>query len=231
MTDLTTADVARRLGVTIRRALGLVLEKKIAGRQLSSGVWLIDAASVARYERMASHGSGRTLSQATSWAVLWELSGLEVTWLGESTHARVKRRIRDSSAEDIARLVATRTTEHRYTAANPERVQAKLMATGRAGISALRHLDLDLADDQRSVCGYVTEGSLENFAVDNFLLVARDRQDVLYENTLPIQWDADIMPSAVVAADLARSSLSREHSAGVLALGLLREQWLARRSR
>jgi len=231
MTDLTTSDVARRLGVTTRRALGLVLEGKIGGRQLSSGMWLIDPGSVARYERRAGSGSGRTLSQAASWAVLWELSGLEVTWLSESTHARVKRRIRDSSAEEIARAVATRTTEHRFTAANPESVQAKVMATARAGISALDHLDLELGEDNRRVSGYLRAGSLEDFAVENFLLQASDGQDVLYENTLPIQWDADTVPCAVVAADLARSSLSREYSAGVLALGLLREQWLARRSR
>lgn len=228
MTDVTTSDVAKRLGVTTRRALGLVLEGKISGRQLSSGVWLVDSASVARYQRTAALGSGRTLSVPASWAVLWELSGLEATWLSDSTYARVKRRIRQSSAEELARVVATRTREHRYRAANPEPTLERVIATGRAATSALAHLDLDLGDDQRRVCGYVTQGSLEEFATENFLLVSGDGQDVLYENTLPVGWEGHTMPMAVVAADLSRSSLARENSAGLRALGILREQWLAK---
>jgi hypothetical protein len=226
MTDLTTTDVAKRLGVTRRRALGLMTEGRIRGRQLSSGAWIADADSVARFEITASSGSGRTLSVAASWALLWELSGLEVTWLSPSTHARVRRRIRTSTPEQIAQAVASRTREYRCTAANPDRAQKLLISTGRAAIHVVADLECDLADDQRHTCGYVRSGSMEDFAAENFLLPTGVDNDVLYANTLPIAFDGDTMPSAVVAADLSRSPSSRERSAGIRALEMLRQRWL-----
>jgi hypothetical protein len=54
-------------------------------------------------------------------------------------------------------------------------------------------------------------------------------QDVLYENTLPVRFDGDEMPPAVVAADLATSTNTRERSAGLRAIEELRQAWLAAR--
>jgi hypothetical protein len=50
---------------------------------------------------------------------------------------------------------------------------------------------------------------------------------VLYENTLPIEYDGDEMPVAVVAADLALSTDTRERSAALRALEEMRQRWLA----
>jgi hypothetical protein len=56
-----------------------------------------------------------------------------------------------------------------------------------------------------------------------------DGTDVVYDNTLPIDWDGDTMPAAVVAADLARSTDTRERSAGLHSLEALRKRWLAKK--
>lgn len=57
MTDLTTTQLAERLGVTKRRALDLLRSETIMGRQLVNGTWLVDSDAVARYEIYARRGS------------------------------------------------------------------------------------------------------------------------------------------------------------------------------
>lgn len=224
MADMTASELADRLGVTVRRARDLLAVGEIAGRQLANRTWLADSDSVIRYQTAVRPGSGRQLGIPAGWALLWELSGLEVDWLARSTRARVRRRIRESSAEQIARAVAKRTTARRFTAANVDKAQAGLIATGRA---AAGPLGTDLIDDRRRVSGYVRQGSVDDYAGRHFMLADAAGQDVLLENTLPIDYDGDVMPPAVVAADLATSLDTRERSAGLTALEDLRQAWLA----
>lgn len=224
MADLAVSELADRLGVTDRHARDLIVTGEIAGRQLANRAWLADSDSVLRYETAARRGRGRQLDTASAWGLLWELSGLHADWLTQSTRARVRRRIRESSAAQIARAVAKRTTARRFTAANVGRAQAGLIATGRA---AAETLGTDLIDDRRRVAGYVREGSADDYAMRQFMLADRAGQDVLYENTLPIECHGDVMPKAVVAADLATSIDTRERSAGLAVIERLRQAWLA----
>lgn len=226
MADLTATELAERLGVTRQHALGLLGSGVIAGRRLASGAWLADGDAVARYEIAARRGRGRSLDPGTAWGLLWELSGLRADWLGESTRARVRRRIRESSAEDLAKAVVKRTVAHRYTAANVERAAAGLIATGRAAADTL---GTELISDRRRVCGYVRSSTPDEHAATHFMVADASGQDVVYENTLPIDFDGDIMPRAVVAVDLATSTDTRERSAGLRALEEMRLVWLAAR--
>lgn len=210
MTDLTATELATRLGVTRRRALALLAEDKISARRLANGTWLADADAVARFERSAQRGSGRTLSADAAWGLLWELSGLEVDWLTASTHARVRRRIREATGVEIATVVAARTTAHYFAAANAERASANLIQTGRTASDVLATFGVDLIADRRCVSGYVRAGAVAEYAANNFMIARAGGGDVLYENTLPFEFAGDMMPSAVVAADLARSTDTRE---------------------
>lgn len=227
MTDLTATQLADRLGVTKRRALDLLRTDTIAGRQLMNGTWLTDGDAVARYEVLSQRGSGRTLDVATAWGLLWELSGLDVDWLSARTHARVRQRIRESSASELAAAVSKRAKAHRFTAANSERASAGLIRTGRAAASVL---DIDLIEDARQVCGYVASGSVDEYAKSHFMVRKPSGRDVLYENTLPIEYETEEMPPAVVAADLATSTDTRERNAGIKALEELRSRWLTHES-
>ena len=226
MVDLTATQLAERLGVTTRRARDLLRSERIAGRQLANGTWLADSDAVARYEVSASRGSGRTLDAATAWGVLWELSGLDAEWLSASTRARVRRRIRDSDAAAIAAVVSKRTRAHRFTAANAERASAGLIRTGRAAVSVL---DTDLIQDSRQVAGYVRSGTVGDYAKTHFMIPTATGNDVIFENTLPIDYTAETMPAAVVAVDLTASTDTRERSAGLQALEEMRQRWLAAR--
>lgn len=224
LTDLTASQLSERLGVTRRRALELLRSKTISGCQLANGTWLADPEAVARYEISARRGSGRTLDASTAWGLLWELSGLDAGWLTDSTRARVRRRIRNSDATSIAAAVASRTRAHRYTSANTERAAAALIRTGR---SAASMLGTDLIDDRRNVAGYVRSGSVDDYARAHFMVEHVNGKDVLYENTLPIPYDADAMLPAVIAADLSASTDTRERSAALSTIEDLRLRWLA----
>jgi hypothetical protein len=226
MTDLTATELAECLGVTRQRALGLLGSGAIAGCRLASGAWLADGDAVVRYEIAARRGKGRSLDPGTAWGLLWEISGRRADWLGESTRARVRRRIRESSAEDLAKAVAARTVAHRYTSTNAERAAAGLILTGRAAADIL---GTELISDRRHVCGYVRSGTPDEYAATRFMLVDTGGQDIVYDNTLPIDFDGDIMPKGVVAVDLATSTDTRERSAGLRVLEELRQARLAAR--
>lgn len=223
MTDMTATELAERLGVTRRRATDLLASGAIGGRRLANGTWLVDADSVIRYESAARRRRGRTLDAATAWGLLWELSGLDADWLTPSTRSRVRRRIRQTGAEDLSRAVAGRTTARRYRAANAVRAAEGLIATGRA---AAGRLGTELIDDRRWVSGYVRAGTADEYAEGRFMVGDIAGRDVLYENTLPIRYDEDAMPAAVIAADLAMSTDTRERSVGLSALEELRRAWL-----
>lgn len=77
--------------------------------------------------------------------------------------------------------------------------------------------------------GYVRSGTTAEYAKSHFMVLQPNGRDVLYENSLPITYDAETMPAAVVAADLAVSTDTRERSAGLAALEEMRQRWLAAR--
>ncbi len=160
---------------------------------------------------------------SSAWGLLWELPGRYADRFPQSTRVRVRRRIRESSAEQTVGAVAKRTITRRYIAANVERARAGLITTG----AAAGMLGTELIDDRRRVAGYVREGSADDYATRQFMLADRAGQDVLYENTLPIECHGDVMPKAVVAADLATSIDTRERSAGLAMIERLRQAWLA----
>ncbi|MDP9027867.1 MAG: hypothetical protein M3N46_10015 [Actinomycetota bacterium] len=222
--ELTITDTAERLGITRRAVTYLLDDSSITGRRLSNGTWLLDADSVSRWEHIGQRGKGRPLNTATAWAILWELSGLDAEWLERTTRFRLRDRIRSSDALGLARAVAKRTVAHRYRAANAERAADGLIATGRAAAHAT---EMGLIRDRSRVAGYIREGTADAWADSHFMLSDSNGQDVIYDNTLPIRYDADEMPSAVVAADLARSTDTRERSAALRALEQMRQTWLA----
>jgi hypothetical protein len=224
MADMTATELAERLGVTRRRATALLASGAVTGRRLANGMWLADTDSVSRYESAARRGQGRTLDAATAWGLLWELSGLDADWLTPSTRSRIRRRIREAGAEELSRAVASRTIARHYRAANSERAAEGLIRTGRAAIGSL---GTELIEDRRRVSGYARTGTPDDYAAAHFMVADIAGQDVIFENTLPILYVEDTMPAAVIAADLAVSTDTRERSAGQRALEGLRQSWLA----
>lgn len=93
---------------------------------------------------------------------------------------------------------------HRYRAASAAKAGEGLIATGRAAGGLLK---VGLMNDTRQVCGYLPRGlDAATYAVTRFMVADPARQDVLYENSVPVSLNGDVMPVAVIAADLAVSS-------------------------
>lgn len=221
MVELTAVELAQRLGVSRRHATDLLTRAIIDGRQLPSGAWLADLDSTLAYEAAARRGSGRTINPSSAWGLLWELSGYRASWLHPSTRSRIRSRIRSWSVEEIARAVSGRTRAHRFDAANTFLAQAGLIATGRAVASKLH---VGLMDDTREAVGYVRRGTVATYARERFMVASPTGRAVLYDLTLPIPYNGNSMPVAVIAADLAISVNARERSGGLQALSTLREK-------
>lgn len=227
--EITTADIAHRLGVTDRRARMLLADGAISGRQLPSRDWLADNDDVVRYLQRRRQTAGRGLNRATAWAILYELSGVEAAGLlPRATYARARTRIRTSSAEDLATAVAGRTATRRYRSANVVKAQADLIRTARAASDLIGS---DLLPDTRRVAGYVPAGTaVADYARTHFMVEDPTGQDVLYENTAPLRTYTEPL-AAVVASDLAISTDTRERSAGLHALDEMKRSWLRSHTR
>jgi hypothetical protein len=227
MDSVMTKDAALALGVSQRQVTDLLRAGKLAGEQLRDGTWLVTPRSINERQSLNA-GAGRTWSAASSWALLGELSGQSSTGLSQSTIARIRRRIRTSTAEEIARKVASRTIAHRYAADSITKTASELVLTGR---SAADVIDTELTSQTRVVEGYLRDETLESF-VRRHLLSADDNGDVtIYERRDSLSFEGRFAPDAIIAADLARSASTRERSAGITALEQMRQRWLAKHTR
>jgi hypothetical protein len=227
MDSVMTKDAALALGISQRQVTDLLRAGKLAGEQLRDGTWLVTPRSI-NERQSVNAGAGRTWSAASSWALLGELSGQSSTGLSQSTVARIRRRIRTSTAEEIARKVASRTIAHRYAADSITKTASELVLTGR---SAADVIDTELTSQTQVVEGYLRDEALESFE-RRHLLSADDNGDVtIYERHDSLNFDGRYAPDAVIAADLARSTSTRERSAGLTALEEMRQQWLAKHTR
>lgn len=227
MRDLMTKDAALALGISQRQVTDLLRAGKLGGEQLQDGTWLVSRRSIG--ERRALHtGAGRAWSASSSWALLDELSGRAAEGLSQSTYDRMKRRIRTTSAEEIARKVATRTKARRYTADSLARTATDLILTGA---SAAEVIDRKLTPETRRIEGYVREGHVEEFARRHLLTLDDEGDLTVYEAPESQLWKGRHASSAVIAADLARSVRTRERSAGLTALEDMRQAWLVRHTR
>ncbi len=227
MDSLMTKDAARALGVSQRQVTDLLRAGKLSGEQLSDGTWLVTPRSISE-RRSLNAGAGRTWSAASSWALLGELSGQSSTGLSQSTSARIRRRIRMSTAEEIARKVASRTVGHRYTADSIAKTASELVLTGRSAADAI---DTELTSQTQVVEGYLRDETLESFARRHLLSSDNNGAVTIYERHDSLNFEGLYAPDAVIAADLVRSTSTRERSAGLAALEEMRQRWLAKHTR
>lgn len=213
-------EAAERLGVTPARARRIIVEAGIEPRRVGP-VWLVDSDQIYRLTRLP-RPVGKRWAPETSWAALYALSGWRTPWLDATRSYRMRKRLRDESmtGELLAGIVATRTREYRFDVANVKKAMESVIPTGRAATAALAELNAGLLPDERRVYGYPTTGeTVTQYAKTHFMVLNPSGPHVLYEATWP--GSVPELATAVVAADLARSTDTREHSAGIAALDRL----------
>ncbi|KJL30501.1 hypothetical protein [Microbacterium oxydans] len=228
--EITAADAAAVLAVSERHAEALLKDRLIAGRQLRSGAWLTSRAAVERYRTTAQRGRGRALSAPTAWGMLWELSGLQATWLSTSTLARVRQQVTALSAEEIVQATSGRTRARYYapSSTTPDVAWEGLIRTGRP---AARHLGVRVNRAYNYAAGYVRDGTSAAFATRHAFVEDYEGMNVLFDNTLPIPYSRQSMPDAVVAVDLALTGGVYERERGAVIIARLQNTWREARLR
>ena len=221
MAVMTAREAAARLGVSTREVNRLVHRGALRGTKLgaATSAWLIDTRSLSEYQHIRKTG-GRSWNAESSWATLNALSGVEQR-LNPVTKMRIAERIRHSTAEEIARKTATRVKVRRFSADNREATTRELKLTGA---SAAEKVFADLVGRAKVVEGYVGSGDVADFIRRHLLIEDANGDILLYDTDHEVGAD---VPTAVVAADLARSTSTRERAAGVQVLEALRQRWIA----
>ena len=229
MSLVSSVEAAEKLQLTRQRVAMLLRNGQLIGEQTARGQWLINSRSINEYQARKS-GPGRPWSAETSWALLAELDGHRSSTLTSSTAARVRSRIRDTEAAELARKVATRTVARSFAADDRKKTAADLILTGR---SAAEQIGTDLVRQDRVVEGYLRDVSetIEAFARRHLLVPDADGDVTIFERPACALFDDGRAGDAVVAADLARSTDTRERSAGLGALEKARQEWLAKHTK
>lgn len=211
------------LGVGPRRTATLLQSGFIQGSKLWSGVWITTPAAVRLYADNARMGRGRTMTPATAWGVLWELSGLVPSWLPAATHSRVRDHIRRSNAEELIRADFARTRISYYESRSADRAREGLIRTARAAGASIGIV----RNDRYAVNGYVRDGRPNDHATRTGMVPTIGGRHILFTNTLPIDFTGDRMPKAVVAMDLARTTTDdRTRAKALIVLERLQEEWM-----
>lgn len=219
MTEMTTAVAAERLGVSQRQVQRLIEARELPATRTAGDAWVVEALAVNAMARTRP-ARGRPWSPATAWAALWRVSRLEVDWLDRRTTRRLDDRLASIDAEELVHATRRRAVIRHY------RASASFLAdldglVIRTGTRAMEPSRFGMERDLGRVDGYCTSEVATRLARD-FHLVEDPRGNATLRVTAApsaILEGRDMMPVAVVAADLAESLEARERSAGLRVLG------------
>lgn len=222
MEEMTSSAAAEHLKVSERQVERLARGGELTVTRTVGGALLLDAASVLVWGRLDRH-QGRPWSAATAWAALALLSGARVDWLSPSALSRLRHRLRNSEASELAWLVRKRAAVHRMRGWGDDN------GLQRTGVSALRDQQIavlfDLSAIDRGTDGYVRASDFD--AVVAQLGLLQDMAGDVRVRVVPDDagYKADQRLTAAVAVDLIESLDTRESAAGLRVLQSLLEDF------
>lgn len=231
MSWVTTNDAANRLGVTRQRVGQMVRAGELEGLRVGARGWQVSLASVQERAHLEAN-YGRPWSADTLRDVVEALS------TGERGGGRAADLIERTSADAIWRKTAQLVTVHRFFVRHLDRVREHISRTGE---SALDALPADLVGESRALHGYLQGVRLSELAtvadvVPSRMLSAdaqrfagnRGGEVAIHDikGSTGAWVTAPVAQRALVAADCARSTTTRVHSAGLTALTEMRAAWL-----
>jgi excisionase family DNA binding protein len=219
MTQVTTAVAAERLGVSQRQVQRLIEAGELPATRTAGDAWVVDALTVNAMARTRPT-RGRPWSPATAWAALWRVSRLEVDWLDRRTTRRLDDRLASIDAEELVHATRRRAVIHRYRASEsflPD-IDALVIHTGARAMEPSR---FGMERDLGRLDGYCTSEVATRLARDFHLVEDPRGNTTLRVAAVPsaILESRNVVPVAVIAADLAESLEVRERSAGLRVLG------------
>jgi len=211
MAMLGVSEAAGRLGVSTRQVQHLVASGELG--HVARGY--VDATSVDRLLAVRRGGRTRAWSEATAWGAVALLSGMDASWLGESQRSRLRRRLRESSIEELVARARDRAVVQRY-AGHPSAVGRVRAATVSTHLAARR---LGLADFN-ALDAYVAADAIDEVVRSRGLVADAVGSFTLRATTMDMEVVANAARAGDVLAalDLAESLDVRERSAGARAL-------------
>ncbi|GAA0202837.1 hypothetical protein GCM10008944_20630 [Cytobacillus oceanisediminis] len=215
MVLVNAASAAERLGLSVRQVQRLVA----AGEIEAVGPNRVVLESVLRHERNVAGRRARPWAEATAWAAVAMLSGVDADWLAQPQTSRTTGRLRAATPESLVGACRARATVHRYWAhsAAIEPLRRRVVASGEQGrMSGLGARVDDMVD------GYVKTAGVGTL-VDRFLLSKNgdgDAEVVLRATSFDLSVVREIAAAdqVLAALDLATSLDVRERSAGLRVL-------------
>lgn len=201
---------AERLGVSRRRVQHLIASGDL--RAPARGV--VDADSLNRLAARRVGCHTRAWSEATAWAAIAILSGVDARWLGSTQVSRLRARLRDIDAAKLVERSRNRASITHY-AAHPSATRRVAADVVHAEHSA----QLGLAGSS-TLNGYVATGHRDE-VVRRHGLIRDDGGTITLRATgmdLAVVWDLAERSVVLAALDLAESLDLRERRAGLTAL-------------
>ncbi|NLE80628.1 MAG: hypothetical protein GX610_13785 [Rhodococcus sp.] len=216
MGEMTTAEASALLGVSTRQTARIVASGEIAVKRRAGSALLLDSESVQRAAQI-SRAPGRVWSEPVAWAAFTLLSGGDASWLAASQRTRLRHKLRNTTADEVAALGRHRARVHRFRVHTSAiaKVEEQLIVTGDSALSnptLASRFGLTAGRDR--VDGYTTDAELK-WLVDTFGLVA----DPCGNATVRVVRHTDAFgnghtPLAAIATDVMDSLSTRERSAG-----------------
>lgn len=214
--ELTIADAASRLGVSVREAQRLAQQGQLQVVRRVGRSLLVEDTSVTQRVR-GTRSRGRLWSANTAWAAIELLDRGATDRLTGSARSRLKRRLASITAEDFARLAADRAEVRRMTQTRRRSaaLEAALLVSGRSALKDDRIAGrFGLAGEATEhVEGYVRRGTAGEVA-SRFGLVDDADGEVL----LRISNEDAVASHITVALDLVERGDTRQRSAGLTVL-------------
>lgn len=219
MATVSSQTAATRLGVSDRQVRRLVAAGELEGRPLGRAL-LIDTSSVNRMASVSVSRRGRPWDEASAWAALWLLSGQRnIDWVDGHTRSRLRSRLRDMDAQELAVRARRRANTTRWRA-NEEaltRLADYLVLTGRSALTedaVAARFDLAAGAAAGTLEGYMLQHDVESLA-SSFVLVPDPSGPATLRAVSDERWlIGKTAPLAAVALDLMDAPGTRQRSAG-----------------
>jgi 3',5'-cyclic AMP phosphodiesterase CpdA len=219
--QMTTADAARMLGVSVRQVRNLVDAGELAEAGRVGSVLLLDSNTVLRLRERGSQ-RGRPWAEETAWAAVEMLDCGHTARLNAAQRSRLRARLREMDVEEFVRLARHRSqvSYYRASASFLSRLREHVALTGAAAVAEDRSVadQFGLATgDRSSVDGYVDRALIRDYE-DEFFLAPDRHGNVVLRGTTSSAVSKQTASVSAIALDLAESLDSRERSAGLRVL-------------
>lgn len=220
----TTREVAEVLGVSQHQVCQLVKSGELQAEQTPGGHYLVDVRSAIRYKIIYA-GKGRPLSPSQAFGALFLLSGIEPAWLSKNQLARADELLQKTTPERLVWITRKRKTTY---VVPKTQLTTKPEDRVKTGLSALRKARIGLTVQNGPEEIYVLDenihglGSIQNDSHNRQMCIVHVIKDKSESNWFK---DLDVMPDAIVAADLAESIDPRTRLSGIKRLEELIDEY------